>query len=105
MIFLFKWTAEEEPSGSIVQDSRLDSIFFAKQVLSLSVSLSRRLSLQVINNACATQAILSVLMNIQDPSVTLGPTLQVSTKISCVGETDDSCNGSILGIERILWFF
>jgi len=61
LIFLFKWTAEEEPSGSIVQDSRLESIFFAKQV---------------INNACATQAILSVLMNIQDPSVTLGPTLQ-----------------------------
>ena len=32
LIFLFKWTAEEEPSGSIVQDSRLESIFFAKQV-------------------------------------------------------------------------
>merc|ERR1711864_44599 len=31
---------------------------------------------QVINNACATWAILSVLMNIADSSVTLGPTLQ-----------------------------
>jgi len=61
LVFLFKWTADEEPSGSIVQDSRLDKIFFAKQV---------------INNACATQAILSVLMNIEDTSVVLGSTLQ-----------------------------
>jgi len=61
VIFLFKWTADDEPAGTIVQDSRLDNIFFAKQV---------------INNACATQAILSVLMNIQDTGVTLGPTLQ-----------------------------
>ena len=44
-----------------MQDSRLDKIFFAKQV---------------INNACATQAILSVLMNIDDPSVVLGSTIQ-----------------------------
>jgi len=61
LVFLFKWTADEEPAGSVVQDSRLDKIFFAKQV---------------INNACATQAILSVLMNIDDPAVVLGPTLQ-----------------------------
>jgi len=61
LIFLFKWTADEEPAGSVVQDSRLDTIFFAKQV---------------INNACATQAILSVLMNIENSAVTLGPTLQ-----------------------------
>jgi len=60
LVFLFKWTSDDEPAGSIVQDSRLDKIFFAKQV---------------INNACATQAILSVLMNIEDPAVTLGPTL------------------------------
>lgn len=61
LIFLFKWTADDEPAGTVVQDSRLDSIFFAKQV---------------INNACATQAILSVLMNIQNEGVSLGPTLQ-----------------------------
>lgn len=61
LIFLFKWTADEEPAGSVVRDDRLDEIFFAKQV---------------INNACATQAILSVLMNIQEQGVTLGTTLQ-----------------------------
>jgi len=61
LVFLFKWTADEQPVGSLVQDSRLDSIFFAKQV---------------INNACATQAILSVLMNISDSAVSLGSTLQ-----------------------------
>lgn len=32
LIFLFKWQPGEEPAGSIVQDSRLDHIFFAKQV-------------------------------------------------------------------------
>ena len=33
LIFLFKWKAGDEPSGPIVQDSRLDNIFFAKQVI------------------------------------------------------------------------
>lgn len=60
LIFLFKWQAGEEPAGSIVQDSRLDSIFFAKQV---------------INNACATQAIVSVLLNCTHPDIQLGDTL------------------------------
>uniref|UniRef100_A0A6Q2XS56 Ubiquitin carboxyl-terminal hydrolase n=1 Tax=Esox lucius TaxID=8010 RepID=A0A6Q2XS56_ESOLU len=60
LIFLFKWQPGEEPAGSIVQDSRLDNIFFAKQV---------------INNACATQAIVSVLLNCTHSDVELGETL------------------------------
>lgn len=32
LIFLFKWVQDDEPSGSIVLDNRLDKIFFAKQV-------------------------------------------------------------------------
>lgn len=57
---MFKWQQDDEPSGSVVQDSRLEEIFFAKQV---------------INNACATQAIVSVLLNTHDANVDLGPTL------------------------------
>jgi len=60
LIFLFKWVSESDVPGEIVQDSRLDKIFFAKQV---------------INNACATQAILSILMNCQHQDLTLGETL------------------------------
>lgn len=61
LIFLFKWVADDSPpAGSIVMDSRADNMFFAKQV---------------INNACATQAILSVLLNVTHPDVDLGTTL------------------------------
>ncbi|NWU50154.1 UCHL5 hydrolase, partial [Dromas ardeola] len=60
LIFLFKWQPGEEPAGSVVQDSRLDTIFFAKQV---------------INNACATQAIVSVLLNCAHQDIHLGDTL------------------------------
>ncbi|XP_050722838.1 ubiquitin carboxyl-terminal hydrolase isozyme L5-like [Eriocheir sinensis] len=60
LIFLFKWQQEEQPSGSVVQDNRLDKIFFAKQM---------------INNACATQAILSVLLNTKHSDIQLGSTL------------------------------
>ncbi|XP_055074013.1 ubiquitin carboxyl-terminal hydrolase isozyme L5 [Misgurnus anguillicaudatus] len=60
LIFLFKWQPGEEPAGSIVEDSRLEQIFFAKQV---------------INNACATQAIISVLLNCIHPDIHLGETL------------------------------
>ncbi|CRK93936.1 CLUMA_CG007463, isoform A [Clunio marinus] len=60
LIFLFKWVKDDEPAGSVVQDSRMDQIFFAKQV---------------IQNACATQAILSVLLNVNHPDIKLGDTL------------------------------
>lgn len=43
-----------------MKDTRLEKIFFAKQV---------------INNACATQAILSVLLNSTHPDLSLGETL------------------------------
>jgi Ubiquitin carboxyl-terminal hydrolase, family 1 len=58
LIFLFKWVKDDEPAGSVVQG--LDNVFFAKQV---------------IQNACATQAILSVLLNVNHPDMSLGETL------------------------------
>ena len=60
LIFLFKWKADDVIDGSIVQDSRLETMFFAKQV---------------INNACATQAILSILLNTKHQDIQLGSTL------------------------------
>ncbi|KAI8040786.1 ubiquitin carboxyl-terminal hydrolase isozyme L5 [Drosophila gunungcola] len=58
LIFLFKWVQEDEPAGKVVMDR--ENIFFAKQV---------------INNACATQAILSLLMNLDHEDIKLGETL------------------------------
>ncbi|XP_075991332.1 ubiquitin carboxy-terminal hydrolase L5 [Anticarsia gemmatalis] len=60
LIFLFKYIQHEEPAGPVVTDSRLDKIFFAKQV---------------INNACATQAVVSLLLNCEHPDVELGEEL------------------------------
>lgn len=67
LIFLFKWQKADDSTANIVRDSRLERLFFAKQV---------------INNACATQAILSILLNApvrrsdkDDVGVDLGETL------------------------------
>lgn len=67
LIFLFKWQKADDSKAQIVRDSRLERLFFAKQV---------------INNACATQAILSILLNApvkktdaDDVGIELGETL------------------------------
>ncbi|KAH8286788.1 hypothetical protein KR018_010552, partial [Drosophila ironensis] len=58
LIFLFKWLQDDQPSGVVVTDRQ--DIFFARQV---------------VNNACATQAILSILLNLKHADIDIGPTL------------------------------
>lgn len=59
LVFLFKWQQEADARPTV--DAGDHGIFFAQQV---------------IQNACATQAILSVLMNIPSEKLDLGPHLK-----------------------------
>lgn len=61
LIFLFKWIGNTEIDGKFVSDpAESENIVFIKQV---------------IENACATQAILSVLLNLKHEDVELGTNL------------------------------
>lgn len=85
LIFLFKWKPGEEPTGPIVHESRSLGIFFAKQV---------------ITNACATQAILSVLLNCNHPDMDLGATLSSFKEFSAT--FDSSLKGLSLSNSDVI---
>lgn len=59
LIFLFKWRPEEETEGEIAINAQ--NVYFAQQV---------------IQNACASQAIINLLLNTNHPDVQLGKTLE-----------------------------
>lgn len=62
LVFLFKWDASIRPTPATA-DSALaaEQVYFAKQVIS---------------NACATQAITAILLNLAAPDVDIGPLLR-----------------------------
>lgn len=83
LIFLFKWRSGEAPSAP-VEAENANNVFFASQV---------------ITNACATQAILSVLMNCP-PDVELGE--ELSNMKSFTAEFDADLKGlAISNSEKI----
>lgn len=57
LIFLFRFIQNEEPPGPMVRDSRLEKIYFSKQI---------------INNACTTQAAVTILLNCNHPDIDIG---------------------------------
>ncbi|EDW78525.1 uncharacterized protein Dwil_GK16481 [Drosophila willistoni] len=82
LIFLFKWIENDEPAGRVVLPDSEEGkgIFFAKQM---------------VTNACATQAILSLLLNLQHEDIELGETL-IQFKQMCQ-ECDPYKRGQNLG--------
>lgn len=69
LVFLFKWIGGGEIDGEFVKDSRADEIVFVKQM---------------IENACATQAILSVLLNCEHGDIDIGTDLkEFKSFVSC----------------------
>lgn len=69
LVFLFKWIGGGEIDGEFVRDSRADEIVFVKQM---------------IENACATQAILSVLLNCEHGDIDIGTDLkEFKSFVSC----------------------
>mmetsp|Transcript_108218 Transcript_108218/g.304950 ORF Transcript_108218/g.304950 Transcript_108218/m.304950 type:complete len:378 (+) Transcript_108218:125-1258(+) len=79
LIFLFKWQQQADPRPTV--DAADHGIFFAQQV---------------IENACATQAILSALMNVPAEKLDIGPHLKEFKEFT--GQLDPQMKG--LAIEN-----
>ncbi|CAH8455851.1 unnamed protein product [Schistosoma bovis] len=77
-IFLFNYDDKQDNVGKVVTDANNRGIFFAKQTIS---------------NACATQAIINILLNIDD-KVPIGPTL--SDFKSFVSDFDSTMKGTAI---------
>lgn len=83
LIFLFKFK-DRAPRRSVMEYTP-QNLFFAKQV---------------INNACATQAILSILLNISSDQAEIGPTL---TELRDFTEgLDDESRGLAIGNSEVI---
>lgn len=103
LIFLFKWRPGDEPSGSVVNDDRLDSIFFAQQVGSLSIFVRLyKIIFQVIQNACATQAIVNLLLNSEHPDIKLGSILSDFRAFTTGFDPAVSFNRMFFGVRAFL---
>lgn len=61
LIFLFKWVPDNFTEGKLLTDIDMPELFFAKQT---------------INNACATQALINILLNCKDKDIELGDNLK-----------------------------
>ncbi|TGZ65207.1 hypothetical protein CRM22_005976 [Opisthorchis felineus] len=79
LIFLFRWDGNNSGDGHLVEDAQSKNLFFAKQV---------------ITNACATQAIINILLNLDDKEIVLGDTLKEFK--SFVADFDSSMKGTAL---------
>ncbi|KAF7254983.1 hypothetical protein EG68_07704 [Paragonimus skrjabini miyazakii] len=79
LVFLFKWDGVSGDDEKIVHNPKSKGLFFAKQV---------------INNACATQAIINILLNLDDSEINLGETLTQFK--SFVVDFDSSMKGTAL---------
>ncbi|CAH8572834.1 unnamed protein product [Dicrocoelium dendriticum] len=79
LIFLFKWDGKKNSEETYVEDARTRGLFFAKQV---------------ITNACATQAIINILLNIDESKFELGETLKQFKTF--VADFDSTMKGAAL---------
>mmetsp|Transcript_27758 Transcript_27758/g.28001 ORF Transcript_27758/g.28001 Transcript_27758/m.28001 type:complete len:341 (+) Transcript_27758:60-1082(+) len=82
LIFLFKWKKEDDPRP-VTDTEDIPQLFFARQV---------------ITNACATQAILSVLLNAAD--INLGETLSGFKEFTAA--FDSECKGLAISNSDII---